>query len=65
MNNLSQYSDLDLLRELIRRNGHTEAATETKRYVPFRETLIAVGKDHTAEIIMCSETIDLLLKEQL
>ena len=64
MNNLHQYSNLDLLRELIRRNGHTPAPISTVRSIPFRETLIAVGKDHTADITMCSETMDILLNDQ-
>ena len=58
---ISKATDLELLRELINRNGTQVAPTKSVRHVPFTSTIIAVGKDDVAEIVMPKETLDLVL----
>jgi hypothetical protein len=48
---VSQATDLELLQELISRNGHEMAPTKVVRFDRLsRETLVAVGKSNTAHI---------------
>jgi len=62
---IEELSTLALLREIIKRNRHSEAPTKTVRHVPHRETLIAVGNDHTASITMDEETLVLVLRPDI
>jgi len=55
---LEQFTDIELLRELIKRNGRTEAPTKVKRGEPFMSALIALGKDNTAEIAFPADCAD-------
>jgi len=57
---LSKYSDIELLKELVTRNGKSEAPVKTKRYGPHFETLVAVGNDHTAKITMDDEAMEVM-----
>lgn len=48
---VSQATDLELLQELISRNGHAQAPTKVLRFdKQARETLVAAGKDETVTI---------------
>lgn len=48
---VSQATDVELLAELVSRNGHQKAPTMTRLYGPDHlETLVAIGKGGTARI---------------
>jgi hypothetical protein len=52
---LERYTDLQLLAELIRRNGTAAAPWQVVRGSPYTSVLVAIGKNHTAEIVMPEE----------
>jgi hypothetical protein len=58
------FTDVDLLRVLIKRYSAVGAPTESKRLVPFIEVGLAVDNDHTAYILMTSDTYDIINKEK-
>lgn len=55
---IEQFTDLELLRELVRRNGRAEAPWKVQRAVPFFSTLVALGNDDTVEIIWPTDVAD-------
>lgn len=57
---LEQYTDLELLAELVRRNGRSQAPVKTIRSADHSETIIGIGKDHVANIIMENEAAEIL-----
>ena len=62
MTELSNFTDVQLLTELIRRNGSCEAPTKislTKG--DWKECLVGIGKDNTASIYIDADAIKLLL----
>lgn len=61
MVDLSAYTDIQLLTELVRRNGYGKAPINTSRFSPHSETLIAIGKDHTANISMDNDALRVLM----
>jgi len=52
---IKKYSDEDLLRELVRRNGITEAPTH--RTMHTHEVLLGIGKDHHCYITFHKEDL--------
>lgn len=59
---LKSYSDTDLLKELIRRNK-LQAAPTSITYAPdakMQGVVLAVGKDHHAEIFIGGEDLEVL-----
>lgn len=49
---LSGFSTAELLKEIVRREGTIEAPTRTMRHTPHVETLVGIGPDHTAHIVI-------------
>lgn len=47
---LDEYTDRQLLEELVRRNPPKRSPVRTILNYPYDESLVAVGKDHTARI---------------
>ena len=60
---VSQATDLELLQELISRNGHEQAPTKVSRGRDFRESLVAIGKDETAYITFNRDALSALCLE--
>ena len=54
-------TDIELLAELLKRNGHSEAANKVTYCEPHRSALIQVGKDNSAEIVICEEALDIIM----
>ncbi len=59
--NLDNFSDTELLMELIQRNGFAEAPIKTERHGVWNECLIAIGTDETASICLPAEAMSFLL----
>lgn len=61
-------SDVDLVRELVRRakaaGRLTAAPDKTTRHVPHRSVLIGIDPDNTADLILDDEAVDVLLNEE-
>jgi len=55
--NISSYTDIELLHELVKRNPTMEAPREVSYGVAMLETLVAVGKDETASIYLHEDAI--------
>jgi len=53
--NIDQFSDIELLCELVKRNGKATAAHTTRRQGVHYETLVAVGKDNCAYIVLTDD----------
>lgn len=47
---LRDYTDVQLLRELMRRHGHQPAPVQTTYFTPHREVIVGIGVDHTATL---------------
>jgi hypothetical protein len=61
---VSQATDLELLQELISRNGHDKGPFKTVHIGGRnRETLVAIGKDHTAHIHFDQDALPVLCLE--
>lgn len=54
-NPLSDFSDEELLWELINRHGKGKAPMKTVRYVPFWETIVPIGKDNVCSMILSDD----------
>lgn len=54
---LKDFPDIQLLKELIRRNGFSDAPTKVTRQGEWSSVLLAVGKDETAEIILTGDAL--------
>ena len=50
--NLANFSDTELLIELIQRNGFSGAPVKTQRHGGWNECLVAIGIDETASICL-------------
>lgn len=57
---LTEFSSEELLYELIQRNGVSIAAISAKRIVPHIETLVGIGEDDTATIVLADESYEVL-----
>ena len=55
---LKQYSDIELLKELIQRNGHNDAPVATRRHGVWNETLIEIGSDETAKVLFTEDALE-------
>jgi hypothetical protein len=60
---MKQYSDIELLAELIKRNNIHEAPSSTIRYGKHYESLIAIGDNHTAFLTIIDDAYEHLIKE--
>ena len=54
---ISQATDIELLAELVSRNGHAEAPTKTVRIRKFREVLVGIGTRETAHIVFHQDVL--------
>lgn len=61
--NLANFSDMELLMELIQRNGFSKAPVKTLRYDVWHECLIAIGSNETASICLTDEAMSYLLSK--
>lgn len=61
---LTNYSDLNLLNELIKRNGINEAPRLTKRHGEWCEVLVAAGNDEIISICFPDEAIEAICKQK-
>lgn len=52
---LSNYTDEQLLMELVRRNGYDDAASRVVRSGVFYETWVGIGEDYSASLVMSEE----------
>jgi len=59
--NLKNTTDLQLLSELIRRNGVDTASAVTRRSGDWTESIIGVGVDNVAYITMTDESLEKIL----
>lgn len=67
MKHLNDYSDIELLKALISRNGFQPAPTKTQRHGEWHSTIVGIGKDDIAEICLTDEAmreLDLLQKDK-
>ena len=60
---MKEYSDIELLQELLRRNKVAEAPWTKVLIGKWVESIIAIGKDNTAYLIMSEE--DMIKLEEL
>jgi len=63
--NIEEATDIDLLRELVRRNGIGPAADTTSRNGQWDSILIGIGNDDTAEITLPRESSSVLMEMDL
>ena len=62
MTELSNFTDVQLLAELVKRNGAYEAPTKISLAKgEWQECLVGIGKDNTASIYIDSDAIKLLI----
>ena len=61
---LKDFTSMDLLQVLIYRNGKSEAAVKTERFVPHMETIIAIGNDFVASIVMPNDAYHALFSKE-
>lgn len=54
---LKDYSDTQLLAELISRNQFQPAPTKTQRHGEWFSSLVGIGDDETAEICLTAEAM--------
>ena len=61
---MDEYSDIELLAELIRRNQDNTHDAPSKReyFTPHYDVLIGVGKDHTADITLDHDAMSELME---
>ncbi len=61
---MEQYSDLELLAELVRRNrDRLMPAPKSRQYAsPRTEVCMGIGNDHTADITMGDDDLAVLMK---
>lgn len=57
MNELKDYSDTQLLKELIKRGNVQEAPTVTRRGIPHSSVLVGIGADHYADIVIANDSL--------
>lgn len=65
MDDLNDYSDIELLKELIKRNGFQPAPTRTQRHGEWHSTIVGIGKDEIAEICLTDEAMRELSLSQI
>ena len=61
-NQISNFSDAELLMELVLRNGKSDAPTKTVRVGQWFSTLIAIGCHNVAEICLTDDAMEALEK---
>lgn len=49
------FTDIELLNELIKRNGKSAAPSKIQLAGPWFSTIVGIGKDNVAEIIFTDE----------
>ncbi len=57
MNTIKDFSELQMLRELISRGKIQEAPKRMTFAVPYSSVLVGIGKDHYADIIIADDAI--------
>lgn len=57
---LKDFSDVDLLRELVRRNGAQPGPSSVKYFVPTKTTIVGIGRDHCADIVFSADAFQSL-----
>jgi hypothetical protein len=62
MSDLSSFTDVQLLAEIVRRNGAYEAPTKVSLTKgEWQECVVGIGKDNTASIYIDSDALKMLL----
>jgi hypothetical protein len=56
-NTIRDFSELQMLRELIRRGKIQEAPRKITFAVPYSSVLVGIGKDYFADIIIANDAI--------
>lgn len=64
MKTLDTASDTDLLRELLNRNRLEQGPIRSVHSSTIRESVIAVGNDHTASILIHSDAAEVLFDSE-
>lgn len=59
-NKFSDYTDEDLLLELVNRNVMLEAPKKTERFVPHYEVIVGIGNNDSASIILPAKSFEVL-----
>jgi len=54
---LDDYSDIELLKALIKRNGFQPASIKTQRHGEWHSAIVGIGKNESAEICLTDEAI--------
>jgi hypothetical protein len=54
---LANYTDVELLRELIKRSNLGPAAKVSRRASPHSSAIIGIGADHIAEIVIAEDAL--------
>lgn len=57
MKELQEYTNLELLRELLSRDVLIDAASKSVRHIPHKSLTIGIGCDHTAEVILATDSL--------
>lgn len=55
MTSLNEFTDEQLLMELIRRNGYDDAASRVVRSGVYYESEIGIGEDYSASLVLSQE----------
>jgi hypothetical protein len=58
MNTIKDFSEIQMLRELIRRGKIQEAPNKMVFHAPYSSVLVGIGKDHYADIIIADDAIE-------
>lgn len=59
---IKQYTTLELLKEILRRERKDLAPQKVERFMPAYEVLIEISKNHTASIILFEDDWEQLFK---
>ena len=63
MRDISEFTDIELLRELFMRNKVGQAPVKSSREGEWSSSIVAIGKDNSAEIVLTDEAYDLVMLE--